>query len=271
MLHPGVLAAVGICVGFFGSLVGIGGGFFIVPFLTYLSGGMSPASIAGTSLAAVIFNAGSACVRWAIQRRIDWMVGLGFGLATIPGTIFGQELAHRIDQAAFRIAFGVLSGGVGLYMLVGRASAEGARLGWFRRGLKREFTDAFGTPHAYEVNFRFGLAASVLAGFIAALLGVGGGWLHVPFMVVLYGMPAHVAVATSQLVLLITSGAATGQYALHPQTVRWDLAIPLGLGALVGAQIAASVVPRISGSGLRRVFAVVLAGLGAAMVVKGLS
>ncbi len=268
MLHPGALVAFGLLVGFLGTLVGIGGGFFMVPYFTQLAGlGHVPA--AGTSLAAIVLNSASGTTRWAIQRRLDWLVGLGLGLATVPGTFLGQEVATRIDRRSFLVTFGLVVAAVAVYLLVARPSATDGRFALFRRGLRREFTDSFGATHSYEVNLRLGLLFSVLVGFVAALLGIGGGFAQVPFMVVVYGLPVHVATATSQLSLLVTSLAGAAVYAIRTGEVQWPVALWTGLGAAVGAQLAASVAPRVSAAGLKTALALVLLVVAAGMAVRG--
>ena len=79
-LHPAVLVPFGILIGFFGTLVGVGGGFFMVPYFT-LAGGFPPVRAVGTSLGAIVFNAVSGSIRWTFQRRIDWVVATAFALA----------------------------------------------------------------------------------------------------------------------------------------------------------------------------------------------
>lgn len=269
-LHPAVLALFGVAVGFLGTLVGVGGGFFMVPYFSLL-GGFAPARAVGTSLGAIVFNATSGSVRWAFQRRIDWTIGIGFALATVPGTLLGREVGRNIDPAPFGLAFAlVVATAAASLLLVRAAPGDGSRFAWFRRGLRRDFTDAFGARHQYEVNLPFGLAVSLGVGFVATLFGVGGGFLHVPVMVVLYGMPVHVAVATSQLALAVTAAAGAAGYALLPvPAVDWGTVLAVGLGAAVGAQGGAFAAPRIAPEGLKRILAVVLFGVAAAMAADG--
>lgn len=268
--HPAALLLFGAAVGFIGTLVGVGGGFFMVPYFS-LAGGFPSVRAVGTSLGAIVFNATSGSIRWAFQRRIDWTLGIGFALATLPGTWLGREVGRNIDPAPFSIAFAlVVAAAAASLLLVRTAPGDASRLAWFRRGLRRDFTDAFGTRHQYEVNLPFGLAVSLGVGFIAALFGVGGGFLHVPVMVVLYGMPVHVAVATSQLALAVTAAAGAAGYALLPQpAVDWMTVLAVGLGAAVGAQGGAFVAPRLAAEGLKRILAVVLFGVAAAMAADG--
>ena len=275
-LHPAILVAFGAAVGLLGTLVGVGGGFFMVPYLTLL-GDFRHAWAVGTSLGAIVFNAVSGSIRWTLQKRIDWVVGGTFAVATLPGAWLGRVASRSFNTSSFSIAFAVMVAVAAASMLFARpAPGESSRLAWFRRGLRRDFTDSFGVRHQYSVNLPFGIAVSLGVGFLSALFGVGGGFLHVPVMVVLYGMPMHVAVATSQVVLAVTAGAGAAAYAIpwgEPGQAS-EIDVPtmslLGLGAAGGAQVGALVAPKIPAEGLRRILAVLLLIVAAAMAADGL-
>lgn len=269
-MEPALLAAFGVVVGFIGTLVGVGGGFFMVPYFT-LVGGFSPARAVGTSLGAIVFNAVSGSVRWTIQRRVDWAVAGAFALATLPGTWFGREAGRGLNTSSFAIAFaGVVALAAAALLFVRPAPGDSTRLAWFRRGLRRDFVDAFGERHQYSVNLVFGVAVSLGVGFLSALFGVGGGFLHVPVMVVLYGMPVHLAVATSQVILAVTAGAGAVAYALPPDpAIDYGTMLAVGLGAAVGAQLGAFVAPRMAAQKLKVVLAAVLFAVAGVMAANG--
>ena len=270
-LNPAVLVPFGVVIGFLGTLVGVGGGFFMVPYFT-LAGGMAPARAVGTSLGAIVFNAVSGSIRWSLQRRIDWAVAVAFALATLPGAWLGRKAGAGIDASHFKVAFAGVVALAAVSMLVSKPSpGDASRLAWFRRGTKRDFTDAFGVRHVYGVNLPFGVAVSLVVGFVSALFGVGGGFLHVPVMVVLYGMPMHVAVATSQVVLAVTAAGGMIAYALPPEpSVDWRTMVIVGIGAALGAQVGSYVAPKIRPEGLKRILAGLLFLVAASMVVDGL-
>lgn len=268
-LHPAVLVPFGILIGFFGTLVGVGGGFFMVPYFT-LAGGFPPVRAVGTSLGAIVFNAVSGSIRWTFQRRVDWVVATAFALATLPGTWLGREVGRQIDASPFAIAFaGVVAVAAAGLLFLRPSPGDESRLAWFRRGRRRDFSDAFGVRHQYSVNLPFGVAVSLGVGFVSAIFGVGGGFLHVPVMVILYGMPVHVAVATSQVVLAVTAAAGAAAYALLPGAIHVPTMLAVGLGAAVGAQLGAWTAPRVAPEGLKRILAVVLFGVAAVMAARG--
>jgi hypothetical protein len=264
--HPAVLAAIGLVVGFLGSLVGVGGGFFLVP--AYMAGlGFLHPKAVGTSLGVVIANAASGTTSYARQHRVDWLVGLILGIATFPGTWLGKEVATRLPQNAFTISFGAYCAVVA-FLLVTVRPENRPGLGFFRRGLVRSVTDAKGTRYDYAINLWMAAILSVPVGFLSALFGVGGGVVHVPLLILLFGVPAHVAVATSGFALLLTSAVGTMQYAVaglvDPRVLLWS-----GLGAFAGAQLGPRAAERLSPAALRLILAAVLVGVGAWMIYKG--
>lgn len=268
--HPAMLVLFGVIVGFLGTLVGVGGGFFMVPYFTIL-GGFTPAPAVGTSLGAIVFNAVSGSIRWAIQRRVDWAVAGAFALATLPGTWVGRQVGRDFSSTSFALAFAaVVAMAAASVLFIQPAPGDASRLRWFRKGIRRDCADAFGVRHQYSVNLPFGIAVSLGVGFVSSLFGVGGGFLHMPVMVVLYGMPVHVAVATSQVILAVTAAAGVAAYALPPDpAVDVKTMLIVGLGAAVGAQIGAFAAPKMAPRSLKRILAAVLFGVAAVMAARG--
>ena len=260
---PLALGTLGLIVGFLGSLVGVGGGFFMVPYFVRVLGWTHPVAV-GTSLGIVVANAASGTLGYARQKRVDWLLGLVLGLSTIPGTYFGKEVAKAITGSSFGIAFGAVTA-FAAFMLVSFRAENRPGLAFFRRGAKRSLTDATGQSFDYSINLWTAALMSVVIGFISSLLGVGGGFVHVPLLILLYGVPPHAAVATSAFALMITSAAGAGQFAWEslvvPPALLWG-----GIGAFLGAQAGTALAPKMSGYGLRLVLAGVLLFVGAAMM-----
>lgn len=264
--HPAMLAVVGFAVGLMGSLVGAGGGFFLVPFFISRLGFAHPLAV-GTSLGVVVANASSGTIGYARQKRVDWLLGLILGLATLPGTYVGKVVALQIKATQFSVLFGAMTALAALLLVSFRAENRPG-LAWFRSGLKRRLVDAKGETHEYGVNLPVAIVLSVAIGFTSSLFGVGGGWIHVPLMVLLFGVPMHVAVATSGFALLLTSAGGAAQYAVdslvEPRVLLWA-----GLGAFLGAQFGARAADRLRPAALRLVLAAVLVGVGGWMIYSG--
>jgi hypothetical protein len=103
------------------------------------------------------------------------------------------------------------------------------------------------------VKFPIGAAIAVgfFAGFIASVLGVGGGLVFVPTMVYLFGFAAHVATATSTSIIALTAIAGTASHAYY-HDIRWAPAVTIAVGAIAGAQVGARIAPRVRSRQLMR-------------------
>ncbi|MBV8171156.1 MAG: sulfite exporter TauE/SafE family protein, partial [Candidatus Eremiobacteraeota bacterium] len=97
------------------------------------------------------------------------------------------------------------------------------------------------------------IAVSAFNGFLASMFGIGGGVVQVPAMVYLFGFPAHIAVATSQLVIAITAAFGTATHAYYGD-ILWLPALLLGVGAIAGAQLGAHLAARMQPGPLMRWF-----------------
>src|SRR5689334_2613615 len=100
------LGLLGIAIGAFGTLIGAGGGFLLVPTLALLYPQDPPELIASISLAVVFFNALSGSISYARMKRIDYRAGLAFSAASIPGAILGARTTAAIDRSTFDLLLG---------------------------------------------------------------------------------------------------------------------------------------------------------------------
>ncbi len=257
-IHAIAFAGLGLLVGALGTLVGAGGGFVLLPLLVLMYPHDSPDVLTAISLAIVCVNATSGSIAYARMRRIDVRSGLIFAVAGLPGSILGAFVTHALDHRVFDPLLGsVLILGAALLLFrptIGTASAADGT---------RKLVASDGTVYRYSPRVGTGAALSVVIGFVSSLLGIGGGIIHVPVMVYLLGFPAHVATATSHFVLALLSLAGVivhaGTGSLVPGLRRM---LPLALGVLAGAQIGATLSPRIKGRWIMRGLAVALASVG---------
>ena len=121
LIYPG-LVLLGVGVGAYGTLIGAGGGFLLVPALILLYPEWEPDTLTSVSLAVVFMTALSASSAYARQRRIDYKAGALFATATVPGAITSAILVTRIKSDAFEIAFAILLLAVAVWLLVPRPS-----------------------------------------------------------------------------------------------------------------------------------------------------
>lgn len=246
--------ALGLALGAFGTLIGVGGGFLLVPLLAVLYP-REPASIlTAISLATIAANAIAGSITYARMGRLDLRAGLVFAVAGIPGSILGAMVTGRLDRRVFDPLLGVV-------LLL-----AAVLVGWRSRlGDRAEGTRAPRDGRRLAV----GAAASVLVGFLASLLGIGGGVMHVPLLVFLLGFPVHIATATSHFVLAILAVTAVIVHAADG-TLRPGLArlTPLVLGVLVGAPFGARISARVPATPILRGLAVALALVGVRMIFR---
>lgn len=260
-----LLVAIGIFSGFSGSLVGLGGGFIVVPALAFLFPEMTPAELAGTSMTVLLFNSISSVYAYMKQKRIDYGAALRFAAFSIPGAVLGAIIAEHVGGALFFVSFGVFLMSVALLMLF----KPGKPLRWpFKPTVRRDMLDAGGQRFAYAYHMPTGAVISLFVGVAASLFGVGGGSLMMPTMTLLLAFPAHVAVATSMLQILLSSIVSTATHALLAN-VEWLMVLFLAPGAMLGGQLGARLAKRTRSKMLLRVLAVLLFVVAIRLILKG--
>lgn len=250
MTELALLAALGMAVGAFGTLVGAGGGFLLVPVLLFAYPTAPPDVLTAMSLLVVCANATSGSVAYARQRRIDLISGAQFAVAGLPGSVAGVIVVGFLPRQAFDVLFALLLGGLGIYLLVPRAVAT-IREPLTGEGIvERMITDTEGHTFFYSYRRWQGLALSAGVGFVSSLLGIGGGIIHVPGMVLLLHFPVHIATATSHFVLaLLAFGGTVTHFFDGSMGWNFDLAraVAMAIGAAVGAQGGARLSSRVNG------------------------
>ena len=263
MIEFGLLALLGVLLGAFGTLVGAGGGFLLVPILLLLYPETPPDTITAMSLFVVFANAASGTVAYWRQRRIDLLTGGLFALATLPGAVAGAILVGYIPRHLFNVIFAAALGGIGGWLLLSRTSTA-IRAPLTGRGvLRRRITDRSGNTYVYGYRLWQGLAISAVVGFVSSLLGIGGGIVHVPVMVVMLRFPVYVATATSHFVLALMALEATLVH-FADGTLSWNgvlaRAAAIAAGAIIGAQVGAYFSHHVRGD-------TILRALGAALII----
>jgi hypothetical protein len=259
-------------VGAYGTIIGAGGGFILVPLLLLFFPDYGPEKVTAISLAVVWANATSGSVAYARARRIDYVTGALFAAASVPGVVAGAFVVHYVPERTFNALFGVLLLGVVALLVSHRATTTLREpLAAGRGVLVRNFTNERGITYRYAYKIWQGAALSVAVGFISSLFGIGGGIIHVPAMIVLFRIPVSFAVATSQFVLLWMAGGGTIVHLANGTLAGEALgrAAALGAGAVVGAQIGAALSHRLSGQAVLRLLALALVGLAARLLLKG--
>lgn len=203
------LIVFGLVIGAYGTFVGAGGGFVLVPLLILLYPEEPSEIIASISLAVVFFNALSGSVAYARMKRIDYKSGFLFSAATIPGAIMGAFTTGYVPRQIFDTILGSLMIITSIYLII--------------KPIRKQVLNANKTHQIFSLNLTelnkdfsilsyksvLGIVSSLIIGYISTLLGIGGGIIHVPILVNLLGFPVHIASATSHFILAIMSLTGT--------------------------------------------------------------
>jgi len=275
------LLPLGLVVGAFGTLIGAGGGFILVPILLLLYPKENTELITAISLAVVFFNALSGSIAYARMKRVDYKSGITFSIATIPGAILGALSTAYVPRRIFDLIFGVLmiiaavflwlsakedhstSPSVNVAPISAKAAASHLT--------QRHLVDAEGVHYHYAFDIRIGIVLSVFVGFVSSLLGVGGGFIHVPALARLLNFPVHIATATSHFVLAVMALTGTLVHVAQGVFVRGVRRTALlAIGVLIGAQAGAWLSNRVGGKAIIRGLAVALAFVGIRLIISEL-
>jgi uncharacterized membrane protein YfcA len=259
---------IGFVIGTYGTLIGAGGGFVLVPILLLLYPQETPETITGISLAVVFCNALSGSVAYARLKRIEYRSGLLFSAATIPGAILGALATPFMPRRLFDGLFGLLLIAVSVCLFIKPGSREKAGRSCPRNHRACTMTEADGTVHRFSYHQPLGIGVSIVVGFASSLLGIGGGIIHVPVLIHLLNFPVHVATATSQFVLANTALTGTLTHiAAGAFTSGIRRAALLSIGVLLGAQLGARLSGKMGGTGIIRWLALALGAVGIRLLV----
>jgi uncharacterized protein len=269
-----VLILAGFIIGTFGTLIGAGGGFILVPLLILTHPQMPPEIITAISICIVAVNAISGSIAYARSGRVDYKAGLLFALFTIPGSILGVYATQYIPQHIFNLSFGILLIGLALFLFI-KTLKESSTCenvhppgkGWVHHSL----TDNKGAVFNYTYNQPYGILVSVLVGFLSPLLGIGGGIIHVPAMVNWLQFPLYIATATSHFILAIMSTVSVVVHALkgsYKDPIVLRMVLALAAGVIPGAQLGAWLSHKIKSRTIIQILAACLALVGLRILMK---
>ncbi len=270
-VHIFLLLALGGAVGFLSGVFGVGGGFLMTPLLIFI--GIPPAVAVGTEANQIVASSVSGVLAHFRRGNVDFKMGT----VLLVGGIFGSSLGvwifailREIGQVdlMIRLCYVVFLGTVGLLMLIESIKAMRQRRSLAGPKKLHRHTWVHGLPlkmrfHKSKLYISAILPLSIgfLVGVLAALMGVGGGFIMVPAMIYLLGMPTTVVVGTSLFQIIFVTANVTFLQAYANQTVDVVLAILLLSGAVVGAQFGARAGTRLRGEQLRGLLALMVLGV----------
>lgn len=232
---------IGIIGGSFGGLVGLGGGVVMVPLFTMWAG-LSQHEAHGTSLAAVIVTGTVGAWLYSNHGHVLWASAGWLAAASVVASFFTAQYAARISGARLRFFFGAFLFVAAVMLLI------------------RDRLPLTTVSHA-QPAVPILIAIGAFAGAIAGIMGVGGGVLVVPLLVLGTGLGQHIAQGTSLAAMILTGVTATAVYARHGH-FRKDIIYALLPGVMLGSWIGSHSAIEIPGSILRVLFALILIWLG---------
>jgi uncharacterized membrane protein YfcA len=271
-----LLLGLGAVVGFLSGVFGVGGGFLMTPLLIFV--GIPPAVAVGTQASQILASSLSGVMAHMRRGHVDFRMGLVLAGGGLLGSLVGVwlfALLRRLGQIdlSISLAYVLFLGTVGILMLTESLVA------WLK--LRRRGGVGFTKRHRHlwlhglPLKIRFHrsrlyisalmpLGLGVVAGILVAIMGVGGGFLMVPAMIYLIGMPTQVVVGTSLFQITFVTAVTTFLHALNNNTVDVILALALIVGGVIGAQLGSNAGARLRGEQLR----ILLAAIVLAVCVK---
>ncbi|ADJ26349.1 protein of unknown function DUF81 [Dehalogenimonas lykanthroporepellens BL-DC-9] len=249
-LLPAILIGLGLLTGVYGSLIGIGGALLLVPGLLLLYPEADPLTITAVSLSIILINAVAAAAAYHRQARTDYRAGFLLAGATIPGVLAGVWTLQFVSRADFTLIFSLLMIALSFLLI-----------------FKRNPAPAPAISGRQPFNIPLGLGLSGSAGYLAGLLGIGGGIIHVPAMTYILRFPAHIATATSSFILIFTAFAGVVMHMVQNNFgADWGVIPWLAVGGIAGAQIGSRLSRRLQGQTLIRILAISLAAAGIRLI-----
>ncbi len=264
-----LILGMGGAVGFLSGLFGVGGGFLMTPLLIFI--GIPPAVAVATEANQIVAASISGVIAHWRRGNVDLKMGfillVGGGVGSTAGTFIFRVLREmgQIDLA-ISISFVVFLGVIGSLMLV----ESGRKLIPTKKaGPKRRKAHSHYWAHGLPLKMRFHksklyisilppLVIGFVVGVLAAIMGVGGGFIMIPAMIYLIGMPTSVVIGTSLFQIIFVTANVTFLHSVTNQTVDIILALLLLSGAVVGAQFGARAGIKLRGEQLRALLALLV-------------
>jgi uncharacterized membrane protein YfcA len=227
----------GLVAGFVGTLLGIGGGAIMVPLLTLA--GLDIKRVVPASLLAILGTSTGGLRRLFHEGLVDYRLAVILELASTTGALTGVEIFGRLKSRELIVALGIVLILSGILFLIRQRTVEA-------RKTRGEYTPI--RLRERKAHLAAAMAVSYIAGMLSAMLGIGGGVIKVPILVLVLNLPIHAAVSTSKLMVGITAAAGVAGH-IAAGTMDWTLALLLLAGTYTGATLSTRVLlktrPRI--------------------------
>lgn len=272
-----LILGMGGAVGFLSGLFGVGGGFLMTPLLIFI--GVPPPVAVGTEANQIVASSVSGVLAHWRRANVDFKMGFVLLLGGFVGSSLGVVLFKYLQNLGqldlvIKLSYVIFLGIIGFLMLwESSRTIIRSRSAAARRGKLHQHNWFHGLP--FKMRFRksklyisailpFLIGATV--GVLSAIMGVGGGFIMVPAMIYLLGMPTSLAIGTSLFQIIFVTANVTFLQALTVQTVDILLAVLLLTGAVIGAQFGSKYSVRMKGEQLRALLALLVLGVCVKMI-----
>lgn len=243
------------------SMVGQGGGSTYVPVL--LAAGMDFHEASTTSLFMIMLASLAATLVFGRKKTVDWKLLLSIVPLAILGSFAGGYVAQFVSALILKIVFAAVLTIAAFFML--RPATEGKSPGFMPQWL---CWDRSCGEHQYRISMGLLIPAVALAGFIAGMIGVGGGLFVLPLLILLFGCPTRIAIGVSSTYVGITALPGFIGHLVGGSAFSIWVALPLAAAAFAGATLGPMLSLKVSVARLRVVLAIVLIALAIWMVVN---
>jgi uncharacterized membrane protein YfcA len=237
-----LIIAIGIIISLYGSLVGFGGGIFMVPVLVtvfhydlqFAVGAVMIALLPSTLISTYLHRK---------EGNVDFRMGILLEIPTVIGVIIGSLLIGFLPAKQLEIFFSVVISILGFSFLLKKDKTNSPKSSvFYKLNLLPPRIIIKNQAHffAYRVSIWMAGFFGLLAGSLAGLFGIGGGFLKTPIMIKVFGMPAKVAAATGLFMILITSATGSFTHYLQGHIIfdkTWPVVVGFAVGAMLGNKI----------------------------------
>jgi uncharacterized membrane protein YfcA len=263
-----LILGLGGMVGFLSGLFGVGGGFLMTPLLIFI--GIPPAVAVATEANQIVASSVSGVLAHWKRGNVDFKMGLTLVVGGFVGSGCGVWLFTMLREIGqidlvIKLSYVVFLGIIGLLMLIESIKAMSRQRG--KKPQPRKASRSWVDALPFRMRFRrsrlyisalLPLAVGFVVGVLAAIMGVGGGFIMVPAMIYLLGMPTAVVVGTSLFQIIFVTANVTVLQAVSNQTVDVVLALLLLIGGVIGAQFGARAGALLRGDQLRGLLALMV-------------
>lgn len=275
-----VFLALGMSVGFLSGLFGVGGGFLLMPLLTFL--GIPSAVAVATSASHVVASSVSGAITHYRRGNVDIRMGLVMLMGGLTGTYLGVsavKILRRLGYFDFTVAlmYVIFLGVVGTVILVEGINAS--RRVRSTGGTTARKSGQHGWMEGLPLKMRFPrsklymsavppVIIGMFIGCLSAIMGIGGGFVIIPAMIYLLRMPTGLVIGTSLFQIVFVAALATVLHAVENKTVDVVLALILIVGGVIGAQFGTMIGEKLRGEHLRALLGAVILLVAARMAYE---